>query len=114
MFDAPSMTPGETVRSTIHLSYEGDAPAEIRLYGSTEGIRFARFLQLEVTRGDYTLYRGSLADFPETYESGAVDPTVWLASTDDAYRFDVTLVDGAKQPPAGATQQTFTWEARSV
>ena len=114
MFDAPAMAPGETVTSKVHITYAGDAPAEIHLYGTTSGVRFAHSLELEISRGDYTLYRGSLADFPHTYEEGVTDPTIWLSSTEDDYTFKVTLLPGTPAPPAGRTAQTFTWEARSV
>src|SRR5438477_8336354 len=40
MFDAPAMAPGETVTSKVHITYAGDAPAEIHLYGTTSGVRF--------------------------------------------------------------------------
>jgi hypothetical protein len=114
MFDASSLAPGETATSTIHLTYAGNAPAEIRLYGTTSGLRFARALRLEITRDGYTVYRGSLADFPDTFEGGVVDPSIWLSSNEATYRFEVTLLPGTMDPPAGNTSQTFSWQARSV
>ncbi|MDP9295248.1 MAG: hypothetical protein M3O88_00955 [Actinomycetota bacterium] len=113
MFEAPAMAPGQTVTSKTEISYTGDAPAEIHIYGTTTGMRFARSLQLEVSREGETLYRGTLARFPDSYEHAVVDPHTWRGSTSATYRFDVTLMDRTAPQGAGASQ-TFTWEARSL
>jgi hypothetical protein len=113
MFQERAMAPGETVTSRTKISYTGDRPEQIHLYGTTAGTRFSRSLQLRVTRGDETLYRGTLADFPDSYDHAVVDPQTWGGSTSATYRFDVTLTDGTA-PQGAASWQTFTWEARSA
>ena len=113
MFEDVSMAPGQTVTSSMDVAFEGDdAPAEIRLYGSTSGGRFARALELEVVRGQRVLYLGSLADFPDRYETGVIDPG-WHASTSASYRFRISVTRGARTPKGTATQ-SFTWEARTA
>jgi hypothetical protein len=113
MFEDVSMDPGQTVASSMAVTFEGHAPAEIRLYGSTSGGRFARALELEVRRGERVLYLGSLADFPDRYETGVVDPATWHASTTASYRFRVSAARGTRMPN-GTTIQSFIWEARSL
>ncbi len=113
MFQDVSMGPGKTVTSSIDVAFEGDTPAEIRLYGSTNGGRFARALELEVLRGERVLYLGSLADFPDRYETGVIDPVSWHASTTASYRFRISAARGTRMPSGTATQ-SFIWEARSL
>jgi hypothetical protein len=113
MFQAPAMAPGQTATSRTTISYTGDTPAQLHLYGTTAGTRLARSLQLRVTRGGETLYRGTLAEFPDSYEHAVVDPQMWGGSTSATYRFDVRLTDGSAAQGAAASE-TFTWEARSV
>ena len=110
MFEDVSMSPGQTVASSMDVAFDGQTPTEVRLYGSTSGARFARALKLEVLRGERVLYRGSLADFPERYETGVIDPD-WHASTTASYRFRISATRGARMPK-GTTTQSFTWEAR--
>jgi hypothetical protein len=59
------------------------------------------------------LYLGSLADFPDRYETGVIDPAAWHAPTTASYRFRITAVQGTTMPK-GTTTQSFTWEARSL
>ena len=113
MFAEVPLGPGQTTTSSIDVSFDGHAPAEIRLYGSTSGVRFARALELEVRRGDRVLYLGSLADFPDRYETGVIEPAAWHAPTTASYRFRITAVQGTTMPK-GTTTQSFTWEARSL
>ncbi len=113
MFEDVSMAPGQTATSSMDVAFEGDAPAEIRLYGSTSGGRFARALELEVLRGERVLYLGSLADFPDRYETGVIDPVSWHASTTASYRFRISAARGTRMPSGTATQ-SFIWEARSL
>jgi hypothetical protein len=113
MFDAASMAPGDTISSTIRIGSDG-GPDEIRLYGSTQGAVFARHLELEVSRGSLRIYVGTLADFPDSYETGVVLPPIQAVSGGDTYRFAVTLARGGGWFPSHGTQQTFTWEAREA
>jgi hypothetical protein len=113
MFEDVSMAPGDTVTSSVDVASQGHAPTEIRLYGSTSGGRFARTLELEVLRGDRVLYRGSLADFPDRYETGVIDPATWHTSTSPFYRFRISVMRGTRMPK-GTTTQSFIWEARSL
>jgi hypothetical protein len=114
MFDATSMVPGKTVSSRIRVASIEDAPEALRLYGSTEGVRFARLLHLDVDLDGSTLYVGTLADFPDAYATGISLPTPGREASENTYRFEITLTrDGRRLPPLG-TQQTFTWEGRSI
>jgi hypothetical protein len=113
MFEAPTMAPGETLTSRMEISYKGSTPGSLHLYGATTGTRLARSLRLQVSREGKTLYRGTLAGFPDSYEEAVVDPRALGGSTSATYRFEVTLMDGT-EPPAGTTSQTFIWEARGI
>jgi hypothetical protein len=111
MFEAPSMSPGETVSSTTKISCAGDTESAIHLYGATTGTRFAEGLRLLVSRDGVHLYTGTLADFPDDYDHAVVDPITLSGGGSATYRFSVTLMNDA---PAGNASQDFTWEARSV
>lgn len=141
MFTLPNAAPGSGDTGCITVTYHGESEATVRLYGTTTGTGLDRYLDLTVTRGtfpsgtppfdscggfvpdppDYigagagTIYAGTLADFPDSYDAGLADPPgapePWADSETHAYRFAVTLGDdnAAQGLTAG---QTFTWEAR--
>jgi hypothetical protein len=109
MFQAQSMAPGETVRSSTQISFEGPTNMAIHLYGKTSGTGSPDALRVLVTRAGMPLFQGTLADFPDDYEHAIVDPLRPSGGGCATYRFSVTLRHLAS---AGTTAQEFIWEAR--
>jgi hypothetical protein len=141
MFSMYNASPGDSENACIVISLGGTETAGIRLYGSTGGTSLDAHLDLTVTRGtiatpdfdscegfvpdpvDYAgagpgvIYRDSLRDYPDDFETGVVDPSPlapesWTPSESHAYRFTVTVAENA--PGGLVATQTFAWEARSA
>lgn len=136
MFTITSLSPNDTKRRCIRVTYTGTLGAGVRLYGSASGA-LAPHLGLVVTRGDdaspsfpscagFTpeatdyagdgpgvVYSGPLSAYPTSWAGGLVDPAAaWAGGEAHSYRFEVTLSDD----PAGQGQNAiaeFDWEARS-
>ncbi len=106
--------PGDSATGCVILTYRGEKPARVRLFGTTRGTGFDRFLDLLVERGAScegfadVAYRGTLQGFPDTLRA-AIDER-WKANETRAYRFAVRVRDGNDAQGLTA-RQTFTWVA---
>ena len=125
--------PGQTASGCIVIRYAGGSPATVTLYGQTKGTGLDRYVDLTVLRGvvkrrsfspDRTnylgagpgvVYRGTLADFPDSGARGIADPTSrrperWTSGEAHAYRFVVALQD-ANAAQVLTVTQSFIWRA---
>jgi hypothetical protein len=110
--------PGDSATGCVVLSYRGDEPARVRLFGKTGGTGFDRYLDLLVERGAScasfravdVAYDGTLEDFPDTRRDG-IDER-WKADEARAYRFEIRVRD-ANGAQGLTAKQTFTWVATS-
>ena len=108
--------PGDSATGCVVLRYRGEKPARVRLFGTTRGTGFDRFIDLLVERGRScapfrraaVAYRGTLAGFPDAL-ADAIDGR-WAPGETRAYRFTVRVRD--RNAAQGLTaDQTFTWVA---
>jgi len=133
-------TPGATASGCIKVTYDGDLPADVKLFGSVSGT-LAQYLTLKVTRGtdtgtfpncnftadarDYigqgagVIYNGNLSALPASYAAGIADPDAstgggetWSNGEGHAYKLEVTLQNDAAAAGQSASA-SFTWEARN-
>jgi predicted ribosomally synthesized peptide with SipW-like signal peptide len=112
----------------INVTYDGDLPASVRLYGETTGTGLAPYLDLTVTRGtlpdgDFdcngftpdggggVVFDGTLGDWPDDYANGLVDAETWTNGEQHAYRFEISVQDDDAAQGKSASQ-AFTWESR--
>jgi predicted ribosomally synthesized peptide with SipW-like signal peptide len=112
----------------ITVTYDGNLPSSVRLYGETAGSGLDPYLDVTVTRGtmpdaDFdcngftpdagggVVYDGTLGDYPDDYANGIVDPEAWTNGEQHAYRFEISVQDdnGAQGKSAS---QAFSWESR--
>ncbi|MBD0291273.1 MAG: hypothetical protein ICV74_08460 [Thermoleophilia bacterium] len=134
--------PGQEAEACILVTYTGGSNARVRLYGRTGGSGLEDYLELTVVRGVLdkprfrrcdtfrpdaadlkglgrgVVYRGTLAEFPDSWSSGLVDPRRnlperWTPGESHAYRFRVVLRDDDRAQALSALQ-SFTWEARAL
>jgi hypothetical protein len=127
----PNGGPGSSAVSFTTVEYGGTLPANVRLYGSVTGTGLDRYLQIVVTRGigegtafvpdpvDYSgdgpgvVFRGTLADFPTTWEAGIADPGTWTVSEAHSFRFRAVI--GGDSNAMGLTASAdFHWESRNA
>lgn len=131
--------PSEADSACALVTYSGNEPARVRLYGATSGTGLDRYLDVTITRGRFTgsvsrscegfepdgndfigegagvIYRGTLAGFPDDAGSAMADPTPdaprkWSGGESHAYRVAVVLAGGDEAQGLEATQ-SFVWGA---
>jgi hypothetical protein len=107
--------PGDSATGCARLTYRGSEPGRVRLYGSTSGTGFNRYLDLTVERGPSCasgrrkpVFAGTLTDFPDA-PGDAIEET-WSPNESHAYRFEITVRDDNAAQGLTA-RQTFTWAA---
>jgi hypothetical protein len=135
--------PGATDTGCIKVTYNGSLASTVRLYGTTGGSGLDPYLDLQITRGTYTLpepgydsctnfqpdatnyigagagviYNGTLQGFPDSYAAGLTDPTASTPeswTTGEAHVYRIQVTLQNSQAAEGLTaSQTFTWEARN-
>jgi hypothetical protein len=142
LFTVRNARPGMTKTACVRVTYAGNRPARLRLYGRTEGTGLGRYLQLEVVRGWTSLdddpscrsfrpdrrnylglgpgivYAGTLAGLPRDFASAPNDATwhytrTWRRGSSHSYRLVVTLPRTVGNEAEGlVTREAFVWEAR--
>ena len=142
LFTVQNARPGVTKRVCVRLTYTGNAPARVRLYGRSSGTGLAKYLRLTVIRGwtsrrddrlcrsfrpdrrNYLgvgagiVYAGPLAGLPPDFASAPNDATsrftrTWRRGASHAYELVVTLPADAGNDAQGLTAgESFVWEAR--
>jgi hypothetical protein len=108
--------PGDSATGCVVLAYRGDAPARVRLYGTTRGTGFDRYLDLEIERGsscvhfrrEAPVFRGPLAAFPDGPRAAIEER--WSPGEIHAFRFEIVARD-ENAAQGLETRQTFTWTA---
>jgi hypothetical protein len=135
--------PGATDTGCIKVTYNGSLASTLRLYGTTGGSGLDPYLDLQISRGTYTLpepgydsctnfqpdatnyigagagviYNGTLQGFPDSYAAGLTDPTAATPeswTTGEAHVYRIQVTLQNAQAAEGLTaSQTFTWEARN-
>ena len=126
MFDAEALPPGEPVARCLEVSYEGEGPATLRLYGTATGTGLAPHLSLLIEQGrgggfascaGFTgrpVYTGTLADFTARhadFASGLPLSTV-PGSAPVTYRFTAVVAD-VREAQGRKAAADIWWEARS-
>ena len=144
MFRLENLAPGAADEACVRVTYGGNRPARLRLYGATTGSGLESHLLLTVTRGwaardefpscrsfvpdlrDYVglgrgvVYVGTLAGFPDSWASAPDDAVngmrrTWRRGQSHAFKFSVTLPRDAGNAIQGLTaEQSFVWEARPL
>lgn len=106
----------------------GGLESRVRLFGETSGA-LADHLKLRVSRGSFegsapagngcsgfvasdALFDGTLAEYPDSWSAGIVDPDTWSAGDAAVYRFEVSLADSDAAQGKSASQ-SFAFEART-
>ncbi len=142
LFTLDNLRPGTTRAACVVVTYTGNRPARLRLYGNTGGTGLDRHLILTVTRGwtaqrssrscrtfradrrDYLglgmgiTYAGTLQGLPDRFTDAPNDATwrssrTWFRGMSRAYRLEVTLPAAVGNEVQGLTAtQAFVWEAR--
>jgi hypothetical protein len=135
--------PGATDTGCIKVTYNGSLASAVRLYGTTGGSGLDPYLDLQITRGTYSLpepgydsctnfqpdltdyigagagviYNGTLQGFPDSYAAGLTDPTAGTPESwtaGEAHVYRMQVTLQNSQAAEGLTAtQTFTWEARN-
>jgi hypothetical protein len=108
--------PGDSATGCVAVTYRGEVPARVRLFGTTGGTGFGRYLDLLVELGGEcrpfrraaVAYRGTLRGFPDSL--GEAIGARWAPGETRAYRFSVRVRD-ANEAQGLTTAQTFTWVA---
>jgi predicted ribosomally synthesized peptide with SipW-like signal peptide len=144
MLSLTNAKPGASTSACILVTYTGNLPANVRLYGATTGSGLDAYLNLTVTRGTYgsstpqfasctdfvedatdylgngagVVYRGTLAAFPDDFAGGLVDP---VSSSPEEWGpgamhvYRLTVTLLDDFGAEGKTaNQTFLWEARNT
>jgi hypothetical protein len=128
----PNAGPGDVAESYVTVRYRGERPAEIRLFGTTEGTGLDRYLALTITRGRGTgpgfvpdaadhlglgpgvVFHGRLADLPDDAAHALTDPHgPWVGPETWTYRLRVRMT-GANAAQGLTAAQTFSWTAVPV
>jgi predicted ribosomally synthesized peptide with SipW-like signal peptide len=134
--------PASTTTGCVQVTYTGTLPAGVRLHATTTGTGLGPYLDLKITRGNFTstpaagsctgftadttnyglgagiIYTGLLSGLGSTAATGVVDPyatvpAVWAAGDNHAYMFQVTVRnDDLGQGKNAST--AFTWTAEST
>lgn len=134
----------DTATGCIQVTYTGNLPANVRLYGSTDGSALDPYLDLTIIRGtglsgafptctgftpdgatyaapNGVVYDGTLADFVATHAdwtSGLIDPVVGTPESwtnGEAHAYKFIVTVQARTVARGkGTTPTFTWEARGT
>jgi hypothetical protein len=127
MFAVSDLAGGRSVSRCLQVTYEGEGPAILRLYGSAAGTGLAPYLNLRVEQGSgggfdscagfagSVVYTGTLAQFAAMHADFASGVTL-PAQPDPApltYRFTATVANAAAAQGRDATAD-FWWEAQTV
>ena len=133
LFDLEGLKPGAGASKCVKVSYAstGGLASSVRLYGVTAGA-LAQHLKLKVVRGTFpgtppaggactgftpaagaALFDGTLAGFPDSYDTGLADAdTSWANGESAVYRIDVELADN-DAAQGGTANHEFVFEARN-
>ncbi|HEX2084468.1 MAG TPA: hypothetical protein VHF89_02200 [Solirubrobacteraceae bacterium] len=133
LFDLDGLKPGSAASRCIKVTYDstGGLASTVRLYGATTGA-LAPHLKLKVVRGTFpgsppaggactgfvpaaggALFDGTLAGYPDTYDTGVLDTdTAWSDGESAVYRIDVELSD-TDAAQGGTAAHEFVFEART-
>jgi hypothetical protein len=136
--------PGSGDTGCIRVRYAGSLAANVRMYGTTTGSGLDRYLDVVVTRGDYSpstpsfdsctnfqpdatdyvgagagvIYSGTLENFPDGWSTGLVDPTAGAPEswgTDEVHVYRIQVtLQNDIAAEALSATQTFVWEARNL
>jgi hypothetical protein len=125
--------PGDAASSScVNVTYTGDAPSKVRLYGTVGGTGLAPFLVTTITRGTFSgtpaagsctgftadasaLWTGTLDQLPTSAATAiTTDTESWTNAEKHGYRVTVSLPSGTDSAAQGKTA-TFglTWMAVS-
>lgn len=135
LFDLAGLEPASGVQRrcvTVAYGSTGSLRSTVRLFGASRGA-LAEHLTLRVTRGSFDggapagngctgfapdagapLYEGSLDGYPDSWESGIVDPDpAWQDGDAAVYRFEVS-VDDTDDAQGKSADHEFAFEARTA
>ncbi|MFN2471061.1 MAG: hypothetical protein ABR583_08750 [Gaiellaceae bacterium] len=142
LFALRNLGPGDTGQACVTVTYTGNRPVRLRMYGTAGRTGLDRHLQLTVVRGwtsqrtsrscrafrpdrrSYLglgrgiVYTGTLEAFPDSFAEAPDDATwhatrIWRRGTSRAFRLVVTLPREVGNEAQGLTAtQAFVWEAR--
>ena len=124
--------PGDAASSScVNVTYTGDAPSKVRLYGTVGGTGLAPYLVATITRGTFSgtpaagsctgftadasaLWTGTLDQLPTSAATAITDTESWANAEKHGYRVTVSLPSGTSSAAQGKNA-TFglTWMAVS-
>ena len=133
LFDVDGLEPASApVKRCLTVTYgsAGGLESTVRLFGATSGA-LAEHLRLKVTRGSFggsapggnsctgftatdSLFDGTLAEYPDSWSAGIVDPdTSWRAGDSAVYALEVSLAD-TDDAQGKSASHAFAFEARTA
>jgi hypothetical protein len=132
VFSLTGVRPGDTATSKcVNVTYAGDAPSKVRLYGTVGGTGLAPYLDVTVTTGTFSgtptagsctgftpdasnLFSGKLDTFPTSAATALTWSESWTDAEKHGYRITVSLPSGTSSAAQGKNASfDLTWMAVS-